>query len=96
MKNFVNGLRVLLISPVACYARLEFFVRVTEIHGENFDIEMWRYARELKRFSNIPGMNHEHIPNASAVCMGVPLEIDSVGWRIRTNRLRNQTKRLAS
>jgi hypothetical protein len=49
--------------------------------GANFDIEMWRYARELKQVSSVEGAGHEHVPGKSGVFMGVPVSINSVGWR---------------
>lgn len=60
---------------------LEGYVRLTQTDGQNFDIEMWRYAKDLKRVSAIPGMGHEHIPGQSGIYMGVPVTINSHGWR---------------
>ena len=69
------------MSLLVVFGLLESYVRITQTSGKNFDIEMWRYARDLKRISNIPGMGHEHVPNRSGTYMGVPVTINSVGWR---------------
>ena len=69
------------ISLLAGFVLLEGYVRVTQTDVKNFDIEMWRYARDMKRVSSIPGRGHEHVPNQSGVYMSVPVAINSVGWR---------------
>jgi lysophospholipase L1-like esterase len=47
----------------------------------NFDIEMWRYARTVKRVSDAPGVAHDHAPNADELLMGVDLRTDANGFR---------------
>ena len=81
MKNFAASLIVLLVTLLVCFAGLEFYVRATQSTGENFDIEMWRYAKDLKQVSTISGVGHEHVPDTSGIYMGVPVVINSVGWR---------------
>ncbi len=81
MKNFVFGLLMAAMSLFIVLGFFEVYVRVTQTNVENFDIEMWRYARDLKRVSDIPGMGHEHVPNTSGEYMSVPVTINSVGWR---------------
>jgi len=46
-----------------------------------YDIEMHKYARELKRRSTIPGLSHEHIPNSEAKLMGVDCKLNNIGFR---------------
>ena len=69
------------MSLFIVFGIFEVYVRITQTNVENFDIEMWRYARDVKRVSDIPGMGHEHVPNTSGVYMSVPVTINSVGWR---------------
>ncbi|MCV3211527.1 SGNH/GDSL hydrolase family protein [Mesorhizobium sp. YC-39] len=71
------------ISLIVAASLLELYVRLMETDGTNFDIEMWRYAKDLKRISDIPDVGHEHIPGKSGVYMGVPVTINSAGWRDR-------------
>ena len=47
----------------------------------NYDIEMWRYAKELKRESKNPLLGHEHVPSAAALLQTVNLRINRDGLR---------------
>jgi lysophospholipase L1-like esterase len=46
-----------------------------------YDVEMSRYATEIKQKSDNPRIGHEHIPGSSAHLMGVDVEINSDGLR---------------
>ncbi|WP_447971246.1 SGNH/GDSL hydrolase family protein [Nitrospira sp. M1] len=81
MKNIIFGVLLALMSLLVVFGVFEVYVRVTQANTNNFDIEMWRYARDIKRVSKIPGMGHEHVPNQSGTYMGVPVAINAVGWR---------------
>ncbi len=81
MKNVIFALLLAGLSLLLMLGGVELYVRVTQTDGKNFDIEMWRYARDMKKVSDIPGMGHRHVPNTSGVYMGVPVTINSVGWR---------------
>lgn len=86
--RFIFSVLSILISLVASFALVEAYTRLTQTDGSNFDIEMWRYARELKRESSIPGMGHEHTPGKSGTFMGVPVKINSSGWRDSEHELK--------
>lgn len=51
--------------------------------GMNFDLEMWKYARDIKRTSPNERIGHIHAPNTSGFYMGVPVSINSLGLRDR-------------
>lgn len=51
--------------------------------GMHFDLEMWKYAHGIKFASEDSRIGHEHTPNASGVYMGVPVAINSAGYRDR-------------
>lgn len=59
--------------------------------GMDFDVEMWRYARDLKRVSDNPEIGHEHRPGASGRYMGVPVSINSTGQRDRDFSMQKAT-----
>lgn len=61
------------VSEVSC--RLIFSQVVA------YDVEMWRYARELKVSGLTPGLRFEHRPNARAHLMGVDVAINADGLR---------------
>jgi lysophospholipase L1-like esterase len=48
---------------------------------KNYDIEMWRYALELKKRSDIPELGHEHIPSKTALLQSVEIRINERGLR---------------
>jgi lysophospholipase L1-like esterase len=60
---------------------LEGAARLTLDSGMDFDLEMWKYARDIKRVSDNPEIGHEHRPGAAGTFMGVPVAINSLGLR---------------
>ncbi|HEV7308403.1 SGNH/GDSL hydrolase family protein [Ensifer sp.] len=70
-------------SLALCGLMIEGLARTVFDNGMDFDLEMWKYARDLKRVSAEPAIGHEHIPNASGFFMGVPVSINSIGLRNR-------------
>lgn len=75
---------------VAVVVGLLFFCVAAEIisrmvfsHVINFDVEMWRYAREVKTSGLTPGLRFEHNPGANARLMGVDVVINQDGLRER-------------
>lgn len=59
----------------------EGILRLKNYSMRNYDIEMWRYARELKTPSSRPELGHNHIKNASAVLQSVEIRTNSWGLR---------------
>ena len=62
---------------------IEFFVRTVIDDGMQYDLEMWKYARDVKQIANNPQIGHEHRPNSQARLMGVDVKINSKGLRER-------------
>jgi len=46
-----------------------------------YNLEMWKYARKLKRVSEDPNQGHKHISSRSALLMGAEVSINSHGHR---------------
>ena len=59
----------------------EVVLRVKNLSMQNYDIEMWRYAKELKKRSDDPALGHEHIPNSEALLQSVDIRINERGLR---------------
>ena len=78
----LNALTVAL-SLLVVYGAMELYVSAAVDDGMQFDLEMWRYAREIKRQSANPAIGHEHTPNTRAHLMGVDVAISSQGLRDR-------------
>jgi hypothetical protein len=62
---------------------LEIAVRQVVDTGMNFNLEMWKYARDLKQRSADPLIGHEHRALAHTFAMGVNLATNSAGHRDR-------------
>jgi len=62
---------------------IETYVRVIADDGMQYDLEMWKYARDVKRISGDPLLAHEHAPNRHGVLMGVYFQTNSKGLRDR-------------
>lgn len=77
MKNFL----LLLCSLVFGLLCLEGAVRYIIDDGYQFDLEMWKYATELKQLSGDPKIGHVHRPSSSAMLMGVDVAINGRGNR---------------
>jgi len=65
------------------YAGAEAYVSYAVDDGMQFDLEMWRYSRYVKRVSANPAIGHEHAPGASAHLMGADVAISAQGLRDR-------------
>jgi len=62
---------------------MELMVRLAIDDGMQFDLEMWKYARDIKRVAAVPLIGHDHRPNSRAHLMGVEVSINSRGLRDR-------------
>jgi lysophospholipase L1-like esterase len=72
---------LLLVSTIFSLAAGEAVLRLKNRSMDNYDIEMWRYARELKQRSDDPLLGHEHVPSRSGVLQSVEIRINEHGLR---------------
>lgn len=79
----VAALVLATLTALATVAVAELAVRWIDRDGSDYALEMWRYARLLKRPSRRPGIAHEHVPGRSARLMGVDVRINALGLRER-------------
>jgi lysophospholipase L1-like esterase len=79
--NFLASLGLSLLSVMIVILAGECVTRVLYSNRLDYQIEMSRYAALLKRPATNPLMSHVHIPNSEAVLMGVPVRINSHGFR---------------
>ena len=71
----------LLIALLVSFGAGEALIRLKNASMKNYDIEMWRYAKELKVRSPDPRLGFEHLPNAEATLQSVVIRTDSWGLR---------------
>ena len=99
MKNFLTNLLTFLISLIVVFSIAELAFRFYTDKKMLYDIEMHKYAKKLKRHSDIPGLSHEHIPNAEARLMGVDVKINGMGFRddeVSDNKPKNEFRVLVA
>jgi lysophospholipase L1-like esterase len=78
-----SDLLAVLISVAVAAIGLELLTRFVADDGMQFDLEMWKYARDVKQVSADPLIGHEHAPNRHAFLMGVDFRTNSRGLRDR-------------
>ena len=96
INKLVNLLISILILSLASLLALlagELILRLKNSSMKNYDIEMWRYALELKQRSEIPILGHEHIPSKSAILQSVEIRINERGLRGKTLTENHNNKR---
>src|SRR6267142_964146 len=71
-----------LLCLVVTFALIEIAVRIID-DGMQFDLEMWKYARDVKIISDNPLISHKHGANRQAHLMGVDVHTNSRGLRDR-------------
>lgn len=77
---FFSGATFVLSVLISVFAA-EGILRLKNSSMKNYDIEMWRYARELKTPSPQPELGHDHIKNGSAILQSV--EVRTNDWKLR-------------
>jgi lysophospholipase L1-like esterase len=71
----------LALSATGALLVSEGILRVKNSSMKNYDIEMWRYARELKVKSADPSLDFEHRKSKSAVLQNVEIRLNEWGLR---------------
>lgn len=79
--SFIESLFVFLITIAILCVCVEFFLVFKNKDGKNYDIEMWKYSRSLKKISDNPNLGHEHKINDSAQLQNVEIKVNSLGMR---------------
>lgn len=81
VRTFVSGALTVILTLVICATAAEGILRLKNASMKNYDVEMWRYGRELKFASELAVLGHEHIPDAKATLQSV--EIRTNAWGLR-------------
>jgi len=72
---------VVVVAVVVGLGAGELVIRLKNRSMSNYDIEMWRYSKELKERSSDPILDFEHRPNSQALLQSVSIRIDEAGLR---------------
>ena len=81
IKNFLKSFIVIFVSFSIGILLCEIILRVKHNFLINYDIEMWRYAKELKQKVANDKINHIHVPNKEAILQKVKIKINKYGQR---------------
>ena len=81
VKNFSKNFFSIVISILFALLICETLLRIKHKIIINYDIEMWRYAKELKTKSKNPKINHTHKKNSSATLQKVQISTNNYGQR---------------
>ncbi len=99
MNKRLLGAAVLGISLLVALGAAEIGLRLISKYWLTvYDVEMWRYARQIKTLSSYPGVVEEQRPNASAFLMGARVRTEEHGFRLpdpETQARRRPGNRLA-
>ena len=80
-KNLMFSLFLVVISVALCLVGAEVILRVKNASMTNYDIEMWRYANELKQKSPDPALDFDHVRSKSALLQSIKIRLNEWGLR---------------
>jgi len=81
VRRALTSLVVLVVSFGVALAAGEAMLRVKNSSMKTYDIEMWRYAKELKVKSDDPHLDFDHVKSASATLQSVTIRLNDWGLR---------------
>ncbi len=92
----IFDLLAILMGVVIAALGMEVAVRAFADDGKQFDLEMWKYALEVKGVSSDPLIGHNHRPNRHAFLMGVQFDTNSKGLPTASFHMRSRPGGCAS
>lgn len=81
IKGLLINVAMTIIAVVIAGGIGEAVSRLKNSSMRNYDIEMWRYAKDLKFRSPDPVLDHEHVRNSSALLQSVVIRTNEWGLR---------------
>jgi len=81
MKELVKNISLFFITIILFFILFEIGFRFYINFNTLYDMEMHKYAKNLKQESSTPGLTHEHKPNSKAKLMNVNVSINGYGFR---------------
>jgi hypothetical protein len=81
LKNFIINFFFIFLSIFFTLFICELILRIKHSIIVNYDIEMWKYAKQLKQKDFNPKIGHVHIKNKSAFLQNVEIKINNHGHR---------------
>ncbi len=80
-KSILFSSVLLVISISVALGAGEIMLRMKNSTMTNYDIEMWRYAEQLKAQSDDPALDFDHVRSKSAILQNVEIRLNEWGLR---------------
>jgi lysophospholipase L1-like esterase len=81
IRSLLLSFALTVASVAVCLAAGEFVLRIKNSSMKTYDIEMWRYAKELKHRSSDPDLGFDHLRSKSALLQSVRINLNEMGLR---------------
>ncbi len=81
MKSALKNIFLVAVVLVVCALLLEAMTRLFVDDGLTYELEMWKYATDVKVRDLRPDQGHRHGPNRDASLMSVPVRTEANGFR---------------
>lgn len=81
IRSGVISTALMVLSITVCLFGAEGLLRIKNSSMTNYDIEMWRYSNELKRKSDDPALDFDHLHSKSALLQNTVIRLNSWGLR---------------
>jgi hypothetical protein len=81
MKSALKNIALVAVVLVVCGLLIEGMTRLFVDDGMTYELEMWKYATDVKVRDYRPDMGHRHGPDRNTPLMSVPVRTESHGFR---------------
>jgi GDSL-like Lipase/Acylhydrolase family len=81
MKGAFKNAILVVVVLVVCAVLLEVMTRLFVDDGVSYELEMWKYATDVKVRDLRPEMGHKHGPNRNSALMNVGVRTNEQGFR---------------
>jgi lysophospholipase L1-like esterase len=81
VRQVIFSALLIVVSALLALCAAEVFLRIKNSAMTNYDIEMWRYANELKQKSDDPSIDFDHLHSRSALLQSTEIRLNGEGLR---------------
>lgn len=80
-ESFLKNILLLFSVVAICLLIVEGVSRLIIDDGQSYELEMWKYARDVKIRDTRPEVGHRHRPNRETELMGAKVRTNAFGFR---------------
>ena len=81
LKNILQNLTLVIATLVVTAFAGEILLRIKNSDQKNYVVEMWRYAKELKKYTGNSVLGHEQLPFRTVKLQNVEFRTNDLGMR---------------